>query len=82
MHVCRHPDVVIDAMVDHAKWTEPSQTGHSGRQIMAMMVQQLLLAEYMPEKPSLPAWFDATLPCDACKRTSVQLCFEKDRKLR
>ena len=74
MCVCRHPDVIIDVGYDATNmWTHGL---HTGRQVMALMVQQLLVKEYQRKRPDVPSWF--SLKCASCcrKRKSVSLCLD------
>lgn len=43
---------MIDARIDNARWVCSMQTG---RQVLALMVQQLLLEEYLAHTPDLPS---------------------------
>lgn len=49
------PDVVIDAGVDNARWVGSMQTG---RQLIALMVQQLMLEEYLAHTVKLQQLHD------------------------
>ncbi|KAL3153154.1 hypothetical protein ABBQ38_011907 [Trebouxia sp. C0009 RCD-2024] len=69
-----HPDVIIDIDYDATNlWTHEL---HTGRQIIALMVQQLLVREYLQKRPAVPSWF--SLKCDSCSRKSrsVSMCLE------
>lgn len=76
--MCRHPDVVIDIELD-ATNTWGSCSMHAGRQIMALMVHQVLVEEYLQERPELPSWF--SLICTPCKNRSVCLCIDDSNLL-
>jgi len=66
---CRKPDVIIDVGLDLAKWRN---SYHGGRQIMALMIQQLIIQEYLRPEQDLPSW--AKLRCSFCQHRSFSLC--------